>query len=320
MSKKLKTLIYLILIIFIIISLVVFFVLRNQSNNAGGLTSENKKIQIVTTLFPLYDFAKNIGQDKVEVSLLLPPGVDAHTFEPRPSDVILINQADVFIYTGKFMEPWADDIVKSVTNKNLIVVNASNGVTLIPAAPNDSNKQKSQMDPHIWLDFDNAGIIVNSIAKALSEKDPVNSHIYEKNTRDYLQQLKDLDDEYKLDLSKCSSKEIIYAGHYAFGYLAKRYGLKYLAAQGVSPDSEPTAVDLINLVNQIKKDNIKYIFYEELASPKIAQTLSSETGAKLLLLNAGHNITREQLRQGVAFISIMKNNLANLKIGLGYRE
>jgi zinc transport system substrate-binding protein len=118
----------------------------------------------------------------------------------------------------------------------------------------------------------------------------------------------------------CSSKEIIYAGHYAFGYLTKRYGLEYFAAQGVSPDSEPTAADLINLVNQIKKDNIKYIFYEELSSPKIAQTLSDETGAELLLLNAAHNISKEQLEQGATFISIMKNNLTNLKIGLGYKE
>jgi zinc transport system substrate-binding protein len=320
MSKKIKTLIYSIFIIFIVIGLMVFFILKNQSDNSKNVTSGHKKLQIVTTLFPLYDFVKNIGQDNVDVTLLLPPGVDAHSFEPRPGDVILINQADIFVYTGKFMELWADDIVKSITNKNLLVVNASNGITLIPAVSNDSNEQNSSIDPHIWLDFDNAGIIVNSIAKALSEKDPANSPKYEKNATGYLQQLKDLDNEYKSDISLCSSKEIIYAGHYAFGYLVKRYGLKYFAAQGVSPDSEPTAVDLINLVNHIKKDNIKYIFYEELTSPKIAQALSDETGAKLLLLNAGHNISRDQLRQGITFITIMKNNLTNLKIGLGYKE
>jgi ABC-type metal ion transport system, periplasmic component/surface adhesin len=320
MSKKLKALIYSILIIFIVSGLAVFFVLINLSNNAGSLNAENKKLQIVTTLFPLYDFAKSIGQDKVEVTLLLTPGVEAHSFEPRPSDVILINQADVFVYTGKSMEPWADDIIKSVTNKNLVIVNVSNGITLIPAVFHDADEPVGSMDPHIWLDFDNAGIMVNSISKAIIEKDPANSSLYEKNATNYLQQLADLDNEYKLALSLCSSKEIIYAGHYAFGYLTKRYGLEYFAAQGVSPDSEPTAADLINLVNQIKKDNIKYIFYEELSSPKIAQTLSDETGAELLLLNAAHNISKEQLEQGATFISIMKNNLTNLKIGLGYKE
>jgi ABC-type metal ion transport system, periplasmic component/surface adhesin len=320
MSKKLKALIYSILIIFIVSGLAVFFVLINLSNNAGSLNAENKKLQIVTTLFPLYDFAKSIGQDKVEVTLLLTPGVEAHSFEPRPSDVILINQADVFVYTGKSMEPWADDIIKSVTNKNLVIVNAGNGITLIPAVFHDADEPVGSMDPHIWLDFDNAGIMVNSISKAIIEKDSANSSLYEKNATNYLQQLADLDNEYKLALSLCSSKEIIYAGHYAFGYLTKRYGLEYFAAQGVSPDSEPTAADLINLVNQIKKDNIKYIFYEELSSPKIAQTLSDETGAELLLLNAAHNISKEQLEQGATFISIMKNNLTNLKIGLGYKE
>lgn len=320
MSKKLKALIYSILIIFIVSGLAVFFVLINLSNNAESLNAENKKLQIVTTLFPLYDFAKSIGQDKVEVTLLLTPGVEAHSFEPRPSDVILINQADVFVYTGKSMEPWADDIIKSVTNKNLVIVNAGNGITLIPAVFHDADEPVGSMDPHIWLDFDNAGIMVNSISKAIIEKDSANSSLYEKNATNYLQQLADLDNEYKLALSLCSSKEIIYAGHYAFGYLTKRYGLEYFAAQGVSPDSEPTAADLINLVNQIKKDNIKYIFYEELSSPKIAQTLSDETGAELLLLNAAHNISKEQLEQGATFISIMKNNLTNLKIGLGYKE
>lgn len=320
MSKKIKALIYSIFIIIVAIGLAAFFILKNQSGNPQSLISENKKLQIVTTLFPLYDFAKSIGQDKVEVALLLPPGVEAHSFEPKPSDVVLINQADIFVYTGEFMEPWADDIIKSVSNKNLMVVNASNGIALIASVFHDSDEPAGSMDPHMWLDFDNAEVIADSIAKAIIEKDPANSSLYEKNENEYKLQLAELDNEYKIDLSKCSSKKIIYAGHYAFEYLAKRYGLQYFAAQGVSPDAEPTAADLINLVNQIKKDNIKYVFYEELASPKIAETLASETGAKLLLLNAAHNVSKYQLEQGTTFVSIMKNNLNNLKIGLGYRK
>jgi len=298
----------------------VFFILKGQTENDKSTVSENKKLQVVTTLFPLYDFAKNIGQDKIRVTLLLPPGVEAHSFEPKPADVILINQADIFIYTGEFMEPWAEDIVKSITNKNLLVVNASNGINLIPAVFHDSYESARSIDPHIWLDFDNARMMVNSIMKAFTEKDPENKSFYEENAKEYNQQLADLDDDYKSALSLCKSKEIVYAGHYAFGYLAKRYGLKYLAAQGVSPDAEPTANDLINLVNQIKEDNIKYIFYEELSSPKIAETLSNETGTKLLILSAAHNVSKEQLNEGVTFISIMKSNLNNLKIGLEYKQ
>ena len=320
MSKKIRISIYVIFIILIFTGLSVFFLLKSQMGNDKSMASENKKLQVVTTLFPLYDFSKSIGQDKVQVTLLLPPGVEAHSFEPKPADVILINQADIFIYTGKFMEPWAEDIVKSITNKNLLVVNASNGIKLIPAVFYDSDESSGSMDPHIWLDFDNAKMMVNSIMQAFTEKDPENKSFYEKNTEEYKQQLTDLDNDYKSALSLCESKEIIYAGHYAFGYLAKRYGLKYLAAQGVSPDAEPTANDPINLVNQIKEDNIKYIFYEELASPKIAETLSNETGAKLLVLNAAHNVSKEQLERGITFISIMKSNLNNLKTGLGYKQ
>lgn len=320
MSKKSRILIYIIFIVLIFIGLLVFFLLKSQTGNDKNTVSENKKLQVVTTLFPLYDFAKNIGQDKVQVTLLLPPGVEAHSFEPKPSDVLLINKADIFIYTGKFMEPWAEDIIKSITNKNLVVVNASNGINLISAVFNNPDEPAGSIDPHIWLDFDNDKMIVNSIAAAFVKKDPENKSFYEKNAKEYNLQLTDLDKDYKSALSLCKSKEIIYAGHYAFGYLAKRYGLKYLAAQGVSPDAEPTANDLINLVNQIKKDNIKYIFYEELASPKIAETLSKETGAKLILLNAAHNVSKEQLEKGITFISIMKSNLENLKIGLEYKQ
>lgn len=129
-----------------------------------------------------------------------------------------------------------------------------------------------------------------------------------------------LDQNYRQTLSNCQNQEIVYAGHYAFGYLAKRYDLAYLAAQGLSPDAEPTANALKKLVDQIKANNLRYIFYEELTSPKIAQTLSAETDASLLLLNAAHNITKDQLAVGRSFFDIMKENLDNLKIGLNCQQ
>ncbi|MCL5431829.1 MAG: zinc ABC transporter substrate-binding protein, partial [Patescibacteria group bacterium] len=114
----------------------------------------------------------------------------------------------------------------------------------------------------------------------------------------------------------CKIKDVVYGGHYAFGYLTKRYGLNYVAAQGIAPDSEPTANDMVNLVKQIKKNGIKYIFYEELTSPKISETLAKETGTQMLLLNAAHNVTKQDLNNGVSYLSIMRENLANLKVGL----
>ena len=275
-----------------------------------------KKLQVITTLYPLYDFARTIGKDKVDTTLLLPPGVEAHSFEPKPNDVIHINQADVFIYTGKFMEPWAEDVIKGVTNKNLLVVNSSDGIKMIPGVFHDADEPVGTMDPHIWLDFDNDQIMINTITKAFVEKDPANKAFYEQNAKAYNSQLSSLDQEYRSTLATCKTKEVVYGGHYAFGYLANRYGLKYLAAQGVSPDAEPTANDLVNLVNQIKKDNVKYVFYEELTTPKISETIANETGAKMLLLNAAHNLSKDQVDQGLTFLSIMQSDLANLKVGL----
>jgi zinc transport system substrate-binding protein len=293
---------------------IIAFVNFNQNKEIAS-----NKITIVTTLFPLYDMAKNIGADKADVSMLVPPGMEPHTFEPKPGDIMKINEADVFIYTGRFMEPWAEDIIKGVINKKLIVVDASKGTTMIPAVSPDKEEPAGALDPHIWLDFDNAKIMAKNIAEALEAKDPADKAFFRQKAADYNKQLTELDASFRTALSTCKNREIVYGGHYAFGYLAKRYGLKYLAAQGVSPDAEPTARDLARLVEQIKKDHITYVFYEELTSPKIAETIAGETHAKLLLLNAAHNLSKDQFERGVSFFEILHADLENLKIGLECR-
>jgi len=313
-----KKIIFILGIIFIIIFLIFTTSYKQQSKN------NSQKIQIITTLFPLYDFAKNIGRGDVEVSLLLPPGVEAHSFEPKPSDIATINKADIFIYTGKFMEPWAEDIIKGLTDKNITVVDSSVGIDLIKeeehegehADEHEEEHEHGGVDPHIWLDFDHDKTMIQTITIALSEKNPTNATYYQQNANEYVSKLTALDELYKSTLSQCKTKEIVYGGHYAFGYLANQYGLTYLAAQGVSPDAEPTAQDLIQLVEQIRKNDVQYIFYEELTSPKIAETLKNETKTQLLLLHAAHNVSKEDFEHNVSFLSIMEKNLDNLKVGL----
>jgi len=302
-----------VVVLFIVIILVgSFFACTKRTRESSRM----KKLKVITTLFPLYDMAKNIGADKADVSLLLPPGVEAHSFEPKPSDIVKINEADVFVYTGKFMEPWAEDVIKGAANKNLLVVDASRGIKMIPGVFHDADEPAGSLDPHIWLDFDNAKIMVKNILQAFQLKDGANKDFYEQKANDYNGKLTELDALYKKTLATCRDKEIVYGGHYAFGYMAKRYGLKYLAAQGVSPDSEPTANDLVRLVEQIKKDKIRYIFYEELTSPKIAETIAGETKTKMLLLNAAHNLSRDQFEQGLSFFDILKKDLENMRVGL----
>ena len=300
----------------IIIVILGFIMLFNISKKTNNSVAKSPKIKIVTTLFPLYDFAKNIGGDYVEVSLLLPPGVEAHAFEPKPSDIAKISEADIFIFTGKFMEPWVEDITKSINNKKLVIVDASVGTKMIASVFHDADEPVGTNDPHIWLDFNNDQIIIKNIGRALTDKDQNNQNYYLKNISDFQNKLMLLDNKYQTSLAKCDSKEIIYGGHYAFGYLASRYGLKYSAAQGISPDSEPSAQDIIGLIKKIKADKINYIFYEELSSPKITETISKETGAKMLLLNAAHNISLSDFNNNVSFLSIMEENLINLEEGL----
>ncbi|MHB9019843.1 MAG: metal ABC transporter solute-binding protein, Zn/Mn family [Minisyncoccota bacterium] len=296
--------------IIVVVSAIFLFLGGQNIFDQGG-----NGIKIVTTLFPYYDFARIIGGDKVEVSLLLPPGVEAHSFEPKPSDIFKINSADIFIYTGDFMEPWVKDILSSINNENLVLISAGNVVNLLKGS--DEGLGSAGIDPHIWLDFNNSEKIVDSILSVLVRKDPQNSDFYIKNADILKKELGDLDSSFKIGLSSCQTRTLVYGGHYAFGYLIKKYNLNYLAAQGLAPDSEPTAQDLARLIDELKKNSIKYVFYEELSSPKIAEIISDEAGAQLLFLNAAHNVSKEDLNNKVSFIDIMKENLVNLKIGLG---
>jgi zinc transport system substrate-binding protein len=282
----------------------------------------------VTTLFPLYDFTKNVAGDKASVTLLLPPGVEAHSFEPKAGDMLRVNAADLLIFTGIFMEPWVGGLLKGVNNKGLLVVDASAGITLMEGQEDhhDHGKGKKEgkedgyshgkIDPHIWLDLGNAQKMVNNIRDALVAKDHVNKDFYTKNAEAFIAKLADLDRRYKEALLTCKKSLFVHGGHFAFNYLAKRYSLNYISAYHGSPDSEPTPKRLITLKKKMQENNIQYIYYEELITPRIADILAKETGAKLLKLHGAHNISKDELERGISFVFIMEENLKNLKVGL----
>jgi zinc transport system substrate-binding protein len=287
------------------------------------------KLQVITTLFPLYDFTRNIAGDAADVSLLLPPGVEAHSFEPRPGDMVKINAADLFVYTGQYMEPWVESIIKGVDSKKLIVVDTSRGITLLEAteeSDHDNHKEKGhqeghkdehgKIDPHVWLDFSNAQKMVDNIVNGLIEKDPARKDYYMKNAEVYKAKLDKLDKRFRDALSTCEKDTFIHGGHFAFNYLARRYNLKYLSAYHGSPDSVPTPKRIIELTKKMKTLGIRYIYYEELITPRVAEVISKETGATLLQLHGIHNISKEDMDKGATFLSLMEQNLKNLKVGL----
>lgn len=269
------------------------------------VSGEERKLKVVTTIFPLYDFARNIGNGSCEVTLLLPPGVEAHSFEPKPTDMARIDNADIFIYTGKSMEPWVGRILKGISNKSLLVIEAGQGISLI------------NNDPHIWLDLSYAQVMVDNILAGFIQKDPADKELYNMAAGGYKARLAALDSRFKTGLAHCRQNTFMHGGHFAFGYLARRYNLKFISAyKGLNSESEPSPKVLAALSDEMKKNNIRIMYYEELASPRTAKVIAQETGAKLLLLNSGHNLTKEQMRKKVTFLSMMEQDLGNLKIGL----
>jgi zinc transport system substrate-binding protein len=290
------------------------------------MTVEEKKLKVVTTLFPLYDFARQVGREKIEVNLLLPPGVEAHAFEPRPADIKRIQDSDIFLFTNKFMEPWVGGLLKGIDTTGLNIVDTSKGITLLQKTHNHGDEEHAHTDesgnadPHIWLDLSNAMRMVDTIASQFIVKDPRDKDFYAKNADEYKKKLEELDKKYKNALSHCRSRVIVHAGHFAFGYLAKRYGITYVSAyKGFSPDAEPTPRRLVEITKTVRKYGINYIYYEELAAPRVADVIAKETGCGLLMLHGAHNVTREEMESGVTFISLMEKNLQNLKAGLQCR-
>ena len=292
-----------------------------QKREAQAPGTSQQKLTVVTTLFPLYDFAKAVAGDKAEVKLLLPPGVEPHSFEPKPEDMVRFSKADVVVYTNEYMEPWAVKMLRTIATKP-VVVDASKGVPLLKAGPEEEAEHAHEgehhggMDPHIWLDFANAQIMVQNIADGLIAKDPANKDFYSGNARAYQEQLRKLDEDYKSGLSNCGQKVFLHGGHFAFGYLARRYGLSYHSAQAINPDSEPTPARIAELIREMRSNGLKYVYCEELLSPATAEMIARETGATVLLLNGAHNISKEDFDKKVSFISLMRQNLVNLRKGL----
>lgn len=325
------------------ISIFIVFILFLTSCASPNTDVESDKIQVFTSLFPQFDFVREIGQDKVDVTLLLSPGVEAHSFDPTPSQIISITQSDLFIYTNEEMEPWIDKIVENVKNESPLIVESSLGVEYIQGTyshshdEEDHNENENQnhdheddekdhnedettsIDPHVWLDPINAKIMVLNILDALIEVDPDNRSFYQNNANDYLNKLDDLDEVFRSVFISTDNDTIVYGGHFAFGYLADRFDLTILSPYtGFSPDSEPTASAISELIQTIRDKNIKIIFYEELIDPKVARVISEQTNTEAMLLHGAHNLTPQEMENNVTYLEIMHTNAEKLRKALSY--
>lgn len=263
------------------------------------------KLNVVVSFYPLYDFTKNIGGEKVNITTIIPFGVEPHDWEPTPKDVGKILSADLFIYNGAGLEPWAEKLVKDTKSKNLVVIDMYKSI----GAKGD--------DPHIWLDPVLVKAQLKVIRDTLIKLDSRNKSYYEANYNSYLKKIEALDREIRDTLSRCK-KKVFVTSHDAFSRFAERYGLTQVPITGINPEAEPKPKDLVEVVKIVRENKIKYIFTEPLISPKLAESLSRETGAKILILDPIEGLSESDIKAGKDYISKMRENLKNLKLALDY--
>lgn len=289
---------------------------------AAGLLEATPKLRVMATVFPLEEFARVVGGNRVQVDSLLPAGAEPHTWEPKPSDVIKISRVDIFLSIGVQMEPWVHDILAAVGKSSLQVIQASQVVTTIhrgqrgPGGKEPGEPGQGALDPHVWLDFENDRQIVDALIQAFSRLDPGGENLFQRNGQEYKRKLAELDAKYRRVLGKCGHRQLIFGGHAAFAYLARRYNLEQISLYGTSPDSHPTPRRVAEVASRAREHQVQAIYVDPFVSDKMARVLASEVGAEVLVLNPAGNLTRQQRQKGISFLTIMEQNLANLKRGL----
>lgn len=301
---------------------------NNQINN-------NNKISILTTIFPEYDWVKNILGDKesdFDVSLLLDSGVDLHSFQPSADDIIRISNSDLFIYVGGESDEWIEDVLDEATNKNQVVVNLLD--VLGDAVKEEEIKEGMQVeehdeheeseeveyDEHVWLSLKKSSVLVNAICDALVKLDPGNENVYKENASAYIQKINNLDEKYKATVDESKVKSVIVGDRFPFRYLVDDYGLDYFAAfAGCSAESEASFETIAFLANKLDETKINTVLTLEGSNKKIAETIvatSKNKSAQILSMNSMQSVTLNDIKKGVTYLSIMEENLGTLKEAL----
>jgi len=305
----------------LLVSMIVLILAACSNETSEKEKEDDGKLKIMTTFYPMYEFTKNIAGDKADVELLIPSTIEPHDWEPTPKDIGNIQKADLFVYNSDDMETWVSDITASIDSSDVSVLEASKGIKLIEEDEEAEESEEEhehehehshQADPHVWLSPVLAQQEVQTITDALVKVDPDNKAYYETESSKYIEKLKALDEEYKTELKGITSNEFI-TQHTAFSYLAKEYGLVQVPIAGISPDEEPSAAKLAELKKFAEEHKINVIYFEELTSSKVAETLANELGADTEVLNALEGLSDEQQKAGEDYITVMEENLKQLK-------
>ncbi|HWI61844.1 MAG TPA: metal ABC transporter substrate-binding protein [Symbiobacteriaceae bacterium] len=282
-----------------------------SGGKAPAFAGDAGKVKVATSFYPMYEFARAVGGDRVDLINLVPAGTEPHDWEPTPGHIKALNGANLFIYNGAGFEHWVDKTVASLDNKSLVTVETAKGADLIKAEAGSDE----EWDPHVWLDPLFASRQVEAIRDALVKADPAGKATYEGNAGVYLGKLKELHQEFQSGLSQCKQTQF-FTSHSAFAYLAHRYNIEQHPIMGLSPDAEPKPKELAGIVSEAKEHKVKYIFFETLVSDKVAKLVAQEIGASTLVLNPIEGLTDAEVKAGKDYLAVMRENLANLKTAL----
>ena len=285
-----------------IIGLLVYGVVYrfNQQNQS---VLENARMQVVASFYPLAYIAERIGGEYVSATNLTPAGSEPHDFDPSPRDIAVLQDSHVFLYNGVGLEPWAPRVIPELMQNGVRVIDASNGLEIMGT------------DPHVWLDPVFVKQQVKIVADIFAEVDSAHTVFYKENASVYIQELEKLHQEFTAGLTSCKRRDIV-TTHAAFAYLAKRYTLNMMPISGLSPDAEPSPARLVEISRFVRENGIMHIFFETLVSPKVAETIASETGAQTISFNPLEGLTDEEIQQGKTYISVQRENLQALRIAL----
>ena len=297
---------------------------------------KNHRMKIVTTIFPPYDFARQISGGKAEVRMLLKPGQETHLYEPTPRDIRMIRHADLFIYTGGENDTWVKDILDGMGKdapKTLRLIDCTDTLEeetvegMEPEHEHHKHREHAgkieedapEFDEHVWTSPRKAAEITEAIAKEMEQMDPKNRSVYVRNTRHYVKQLAKLEQSFRDVVRHGKRKTVLFGDRFPLRYLAEDLGLKYYAAfSGCSGNSEASAATVVFLTKKVREDRLPVVFRIELSQGRIARSVAEATGARVMTFSSCHNVTARQMRRGVTYLELMKKNVEVLRYALNH--
>ena len=278
---------------------------------------DETKLQIVCTSFPAYDFAREIAGDRAELTLLIKPGSEVHSYEPTPKDMIRIQESDLFICNGGESEQWAKTLITPKLN-TIYMIGCVDTVEESADGIYNAEDGEPELDEHVWTSPLNAIKISEEICNALCKLDTDNAEAYKTNFTAYKAQLMALDREFRQVIKNSGKHTLVFADRFPMRYFALEYGLDcYAAFPGCSSETEPSAKTVAYLIDRVREDKIPAVLYMEFSNQKMADVICEDTGCKKLPFYSAHSVSAEQFEQGVSYLDLMRINLNSLKEALG---